>query len=381
MIEPIAKLSLELDEKRQLELAAQQLAANPVMIAGDDANIPDEQLVIQPGLVLRAGTSDGIKALIIPDVSDAAIKGAERVKRDIRETTGASTTMLGGSETGKETATEVTKKLDEGSARIRGVVSNLDCDFVVPMIDMFQWNNQQFTSVPMVIRAIGHYGLKWPTEMTIRPEHITGKFRVIAMAGYRLNQHRIQTQQLVNLLDRAPILNQMQPGLIRLDELMHWVLKEGFGFKGASEIINMDLDRQGLPSAMEEEELWLHGEVPPVRLGENLIRHSQSHMMWLKSEKSKYLLEKMPDVYAKVLAHVQDTMREIAKVQEQQEQQLMVSMQQQAMSGEGGQGGEAGGRGFAQPGQEPGSPKFRGPAKGDEVRSEAGQKAPNAGAQ
>jgi hypothetical protein len=166
-----------------------------------------------------------------------------------------------------------------------------------------------------------------------------------------------------------------------MDELWHWILKEGFGFKGASEIVNMDLDRQGLPSAMEEEELWLHGEVPPVRLGENLIRHAQSHMMWLKGDKAKYLLERMPDVYAKALAHVQDTMREIAKLQEQQEQQLMIAMQQQAISGGGQGGGGAGGRGFAQPGQDPGSPKFRGPAKGDEVRSEAGQKAPNAGAQ
>lgn len=289
--------------------------------------------------------------------------------------------MIGSSEAGAETATEITKKLDEGSQRIRGIVTNLEIDVVVPIIDQFAWNNQQFTSVPMVVRAVGHAGLKWATEMTIRPENITGKFRVVPLAGYRLNQHRVMTQQLVNLLDRAPIINQMQPGLIRLDELLSLVLREGFGIRSADRIINMDLERMGLPSAMDEEELWLHGEVPPVRPNENLLRHVQSHMAWLKGPKAKYLLEREPAIYAKVLAHVQDTMREVAKLQEQQESALMVAMQQQAVGGEQGGGGEAGGRGFAEPGQDSESPKFRGPAKGDEVRSEAGAGAPNAGAQ
>jgi len=382
VIEPIAKLSLELDEKRQLELAAQNLSSNPALIVGDGANVPDEQLVIQPGLVLRAGSTDDIKPLIIPDVSDAAIKGAERIKQDIRETTGASTTMQGGSDaaSGSETATAVSRKLDEGSVRIRGTITNIEIDGIVPLLDMWIWNNQQFTSVPMVIREIGSTGLKWPTEMVVRPESITGKFRVMALAGFRLNQHRVMTQQLVNLLDRAPVINQLQPGLIRIDELLFRVLRDGFGFKDASDIINMDTERMGLPSALEEEELWMHGEVPPVRKGENLVRHIQSHSMWLRGEKAKWLLERAPDIYAKVVAHVQDTMREMAKLQEQQEAAMMVAMQQQALAGPT-QGGEAGGRGFAEPGQAPGSPKFRGPAKGDEVQSEATQQAPNEGAQ
>jgi len=382
VIEPIAKLSLELDEKRQLELAAQNLSSNPALIVDDSANVPDEQLVIQPGLVLRAGSADGIKPLIIPDVSDAAIKGAIRIQQDIRETTGASATMQGSSDagSGSETATAVTKKLDEGSARVRGTISNIEVDGLCPLLDMFAWNNQQFISVPMSIRAIGSAGLKWPTEMTVRPESITGKFRVVVLSGFLLNQHRIMTQQLVNLLDRAPVINQMQPGLIRLDELLFRVFRDGFGFKDAHEIINMDVERMGLPSALEEEELWMHGEVPPVRKGENLVRHLQSHNMWLRDEKAKWLLEHAPDIYAKCVAHVQDTMKEMAKLQEQQEAAMMVAMQQQALAGPG-QGGEAGGRGFAEPGQDPESPKFRGPAKGDSAKSEATQQAPNEGAQ
>lgn len=384
VIEPISKLSLELDQMRQLQHAAQTLSSNPVLIIGDDANVPDEQLVLEPGLVLRAGTSDGIKPLIIPDVSDASIKGSNGIKVDIRETTGAVTTMMGGTEQGSETATEVTGRLNESNVRVRGIVTNCEIDGVVPLIEMFAWNNQQFVSGPMAIRAVGRHGLKWPTEMVIRPENITGKFRVICLAGYRMNQHKVMTQQLVNLLDRAPVLNQMQPGLIRLDELLYRIMTEGFGFRDAAEIINMDVEKMGLPSALEEEQLWMHGEVPPMRHGENLIRHVQSHTQWLSGDKAKWIQERAPEIFAKILAHVQDTMQEIAKVQEQQEQAIAMALQQQAVGGEQG-GNQAGGRGFGGPGQSPDSPNFRGPAKGDEgpkseTKSKAMAGAPNPGA-
>jgi hypothetical protein len=379
VIEPIAKLSLELDRKRQLELNATELSSNPILVAVDGANIPDEQLVATPGLVLRAPTADGIRPLVIPDVSDACIKSQNRVVADIRETTGAVTTMMGGAERGSETAYEVSSRLDESNVRIKGVVKNFERDWIVPLMIMWDGSNQQFMRTAKVVRAIGHQGLKWSDEIVLTPDKITGRFNHIALPSSRLNQQQVQVQQLVNLLDRAPILNQQIPGMIKLPFLLARIFREGFGIRDVDEIITMNPEDRQMMSAIEEHEAWKYGEVPEVQPGENLMRHAKIHFEFLEGEEFAEIERRDPGTAAKARAHVANTARAIARAYEEQEQQLQLAMQQQAVSGGGGQ---AGGRGFAGGGQDPGSPKFRreGPSEGQEQKSESMQKTQNGGA-
>lgn len=376
VIEPIAKLSMELDQKRQLELAGTQLASNPMLIAVDGANIPDEQLIATPGLVLRAPTADGIKPLFIPDVSDAAIKSQNRITSDIRETTGAVTTMMGGSERGEETAYEVRSRMNESNVRIRGAIGNMEREFIIPLMQRFDWNNQQFQNTPKVVRAIGYAGLKWASEFVVTPEKITGQFNHVALAGHRLNQQFVQVQQLVNMLDRAPALNMAQPGMIRLPQLVAKILQEGFGIRDVDELVELDTEDTRALSAWEEHEAWKQGVVPPIHERENLLRHAKLHQDFVNGEEFAQIERDDPGTAAKVQAHIATTMAKIARLYEQQEQQLMLAAQARSVRGE--EGGKPGGRGFNEPGQSPGSPNFR--SEHQDEKAESAASSPNEGA-
>ncbi|MDL1985727.1 MAG: hypothetical protein LWX54_16360, partial [Deltaproteobacteria bacterium] len=52
-LEMITRLSMEKDMKRNLLMAATQLEANPMWLLSDNANVPDGQLLLQPGLTVR----------------------------------------------------------------------------------------------------------------------------------------------------------------------------------------------------------------------------------------------------------------------------------------------------------------------------------------
>jgi len=383
VIEPIAKLSIELDAKRQLALQAQHLSCNPILICGDDANIPDEQLNLEPGLVLRAATADGIKALVLPDVSDAAIKGENLLKADIRETTGVVATMMGSEGPGGETATEVSRRMNESNVRVKGVIGNFEREFVIPLMQQWDWNNQQFLNVPKAIRILGAQGLSWKTQQIVTPEKIAGRYDHVALASYRLSSLQVMTQHLINVLDRAPALNMANPGMIKMPQLLAKILKEGFGFRDVDDFIALPPEDAEMPSALEEQEAWTYGEISPVRSGENLLRHYQSHTEYIQTPTFEKIAQEHPDIAAKVYAHVADTAKRIAQQMEQQEQQMMLAQQQLAVQGQGaeqGGGGEAGGRGFNEPGQAGGSPNFRSEGPKDVVKSEATQNAPNLGA-
>lgn len=381
VIEPIAKLSLELDQKRQLELAATQLSSNPMLVAVDGANIPDEQLHAEPGLVLRTPMPGGITPLIIPDVSDAAIKSQQNLKVDIRETTGAGTTQMGAGEKGEQTATEINKRVDEGNVRIRGAVMNWGREFTIPLADMWSASNQQFMTRAKAVRAIGPQGMKWQEEMLVTPEKITGRFDFFALPGHRLNNQMVQVQQLVNLLDRVPILNQMVPNMVNVPALLARIMREGFGIKDIDEIIQLSPVDQSMFSALEEHALWKYGTIPAVHSGENLFDHGRIHEEHIASEEFLEWEKRHPGLGAKARAHVADTHMALARLAEAQGQQLMLADQQRALT-EGPP--QEGGRGAAGPGQDPGSPKVRreqaGPAPKSDTKPEAMSNAPNEGA-
>lgn len=384
-LEMIARLSMEKDMKRNLLMTATQLEANPMLLVADDANIPDGQLLAQPGLVLRVpSVTDSVAPLHVPAVSDSALKAENVLTQDIRETAGTTSPVMGAEDpmSGGKTATQFSGEVDQAASRMSGPIEAYEREVLTPMIVQMAWNNQQFITYDKVVREIGPQGIRFQDRYTIGPEDLLGRYIVQPLASHKLTQKVGQVQQLVNLLDRAPIINQMYgPNAVKMPKLLAKILEWGFDFQDVDEFITLPPEETSLLTAIEEHELWYHGEVPSRKPDDNDARHLMAHQEEISSDRFARLEAMAPNVGHKVRAHIAEHMRKIALMQEMQEKMLMEMAQQQAL-----QGGSPGAGGAASPGQGPDSPQVRrneegrSEGVGSEAKSEAGKKAPNRGA-
>lgn len=389
LLEPIARMSFELDSKKNQFHVATALEANPMYVASDDANVPDGQLIATPGLVLRAGDPDGIKPLITPKVSDAALQAMQELKTSIRETHGVTSPLQGGQTAASKTLGQHTSEVNEASMRILGGLQRFEKELLLPMVNQYAWNNQQFLSKAKTVNVLGAHGLKFADRYMVKPETITGKFMAYAVASERLSTQLVQTQQLINLLDRAPVLNQqMGAEIVKIRPLLAKIFREGFGFRDAAEFISIDPRDSGVLSSTEEHEAWMHGVVPRVRDEDAHVDHYASHMQFLQTPAFKWLEENMPHVAQEVMSHIAKHFVKITGNIEMFGSKAATAADMgtitQLAEGGGGGGAQAGGRGFNEPGQDPGSPNFRSeemPADQEGMsKSEGTRSGPNPGA-
>ena len=385
-IEMIARLSREKDKKRTLLMNATQLEGNPMWAVSDQSNIPPGQLVAQPGLVVRVpDPKTSIMPLAFPGVSDAALKAENILEAEMREVSGVTAPVIGVNDPmggASKTATQSNNDLDEANMRLSGAITNFDLEVTCPMLEQMTWNNMQFCNAEKVIRDVGPMGVSFRDRFMIRPEDLIGQFIVQPLSGYRLATKTAQTQQLINLLDRAPIINQMYgPQAVKMPRLYARIMEHGFDIRNVNEFVS---DDTSLLTALEEHEMWYHGNVPPRREDDNDLRHAIAHQEEIATERFAELEKRDPGTAARAIAHIADHLRKIARLQEKQENIMMLAMQSAAQQGIGGEGG--GPDGAAEPGQEPESPKVRADeneagGENGEVKSEAMSNAPNAGAQ
>jgi len=395
-IEMIARLSVEKDTKRQLLMAATQLEGNPMLAISDSANLSAAQLLVQPGLIIRTpDPKNDVVPMQFNSVSDSALKAENILEAEMREVSGVTAPVIGTNDpmgASSKTATQSNNDLDEANLRLSGAGANYDRDVTTSMLEQMTWNNMQFQNYEKVIRDVGPMGVRFRDRFTIRPEDLIGRFIVQPLSSFRLMTKRTQVQQLINLLDRGPIINQMYgPSAVKMPKLLAYIMEMAFDIRNVDEFIQLPPDEARLLTAMEEEELWYHGSVPPRRPDDNDMRHILSHEEQIGTERFAELEKSDPGTAAKSRAHIADHYRKLMLVQELQEKMLMEQAQQQSMlglAGEGG-GGAAQQPSAAQPGQEPGSPKTRrtGGGQGDEgggpfqeAKSSGMSGAPNEGA-
>lgn len=392
-LEMIARLSMEKDMKRNLLMSATQLEANPMFLISDDANIPGGQLTIEPGHSIRVPDIEkSIAPLHVPQVSDAALKAENVLTVDIRETSGATSPSMGSKDPFGEgkTATQHTSEIDEANMRLIPMIESYEQDVEVPMLDQMTWNNQQFMSLARVVRDMGAPGLQYQDRYTIRPEDVIGRFLVKPLASTKLTTKLTQVQQLVNILDRVPIINQMYgPSAVNAPKLLAMILEHGFDIRNVEDIISLP-DAQNLLTPSQEHELWYHGNVAPRKPDDNDLRHALSHMEEIASKRFAKLEQVSPQTAARARAHAQEHLMQIERRQMRQEDMLMqaaqVGQQMGLLKGPGGGGG--GGQpspvgGAGGPGQRPDSPKVRNneTERGEGgAKSEGARNSPNAGA-
>jgi hypothetical protein len=391
-LEMIARLSMEKDMKRNLLMAASQLEGNPMWLIADDANIPSGQLIVEPGHGIRVPDIEkSIAPLHVPQVSDSALKAENVLTVDIRETTGSTSPAMGAKDPfgGEKTATQHTSEIDEANLRLVPMIESWEEEVAQPMLQQMAWNNQQFMSYERVVRQLGADGLTYNDRYTITPQDVIGRFLVQPLASHKLTTKMTQVQQLVNILDRVPVINQMYgPQAVNAPKLLAMILERGFDIRNVDEIISIP-NELNLLTPSQEHELWYHGNVPARKRDDNDMRHILSHLEEMSTERFKQLERVSPQTAAKAKSHIAEHYTMLERKQMQQEDMLQqfaqVGAQMGLLNGGPGGGGSSPIGGAAGPGQEAESPKVRRNenqrGEGSEAKSEGMRGAPNAGAQ
>uniref|UniRef100_A0A6H1ZTG3 Putative head tail connector protein n=1 Tax=viral metagenome TaxID=1070528 RepID=A0A6H1ZTG3_9ZZZZ len=303
VIEPIVSLCAELDDSRSMSLAARGLAAKPAFIADDSADIYTPNLILDFGSVIRARSTDSIKALHIPDVSDVAIKAEQNAKQDIREVTGIISNFQGTSDAASETATSVMSRTREANKRIVEVCYNLSTDFLVPMLEQFHAMNQQMMTKERMVELLGEDGLTVELRK-VSPHEIAGRVGFEITAVPEVEFTGVKAQMYRQFLNDALPWMQFDPSIVRPAELLKMAYTETFGMANFNRIFPSADAPLKLRSAMDETYMFGMGHEPKVQENENYHEHLKYHVAFSESETFRKWPE---DAKRKLWAHIQTT--------------------------------------------------------------------------
>lgn len=332
IIEPIMKLCLELDDSRNMALAARSLAAKPILIASDQADIYSNNLLLDPGTVIRARSTDAVKTLFMPDRSDTAYKAEQAIKQDIHETTGVVPLYMGADREAGETATGTITRLREANKRLQEVARNISEGLLIPMLEQIFSMNQQMLTEERMIELLGEDGLVKEVRK-IGPEDVAGRVRFEVLAMPQIEMAGIQAQMYSSFLDKAVLVEQLVPGTLDLGKLAQKVWEKQFGTNEVNEIFpNAEAPRR-MRSTDEEHYLIVFGQVLKPQQGENLQVHVQGHRTFMQGQVFAGWGE---DAKRRLIAHTENTLREFQRFVEQE---VIPQVPPQVTGPQGGQPG------------------------------------------
>jgi hypothetical protein len=384
VIEPIVSLSAELDDSRNIGLAARALEAKPAFIASDDADLYQNNFVIDPGSVLRGRTTDCIRALHVPKVSDSAFRSEEILKSDIRETTGIISTYQGSSDAASETATSIVNRTREANKRIAEVAKNVAQEFLVPMLEMFHSLNQQMITKEKMVELIGEDGLTVDIQK-VSPEEVAGQVGFEITCLPEIEIAGLKTRMLNEFLDRAVAIAPVAPNAIRYEKLLQMAWRSQFGAANIDEVFTNANAPLRFRSAMDEAYIVGMGHNVEVQEGENYMEHFRGHQETVASKAFQNWPE---DAKMRMLAHLANTESRLRQEMERSAPRTpQEAMMQQGVAPQGQQPGMPQQPGGPTPGMVPrpggGTAPPRGPTPGgpqatteSAVRSAAASNAP-----
>lgn len=199
VIEPIVRLSMDIDDVQNAVVAGVSLSVNPMWKVGDDFNIIDDQIVARPGRVFRGSDVTQMQPMVVPDVSQNGYRLKEDLRREIDETNSAPRLLLGGEEGGSEaTATAFTGRARQANIRLREAIEAFTYDVLQPLLDMALYNNQQFLDEARVVLYEGRAGQYFRFQVT--PEDLAGISRVKAIQTPQIELLGVRGQMMVAFL-------------------------------------------------------------------------------------------------------------------------------------------------------------------------------------
>ena len=381
IIEPIVKLSAELDDSRNMALAARGLAAKPVVLASDDADIYGNNLVLDPGTVIRCRNTNAVKAMYMPDRSDTAWKAEDVIKGDIRETTGIISTYQGSSDAASETATSIVSRTREANKRISEACKNIAEDFLVPFLEMWHSMNQQMLTKERTLELVGEDGLVIDIRK-VSPDEVAGRVNFEITALPEIEIAGLKAKMTMGFLAEAANFLAVDPNLLRPGQLLKKAYVDMFGSNDVEKVFPWANAPLTYRSTMDEQYVVGAGYNVEVQEGENYYEHLMAHTGFAATS----TFAKWPvDAKARWLAHMRNTENRLKQELESAAPRAPIPQPmgqptaQQAVPGAGAAppSGPPGGPMQPPPGGSPTGPQSMGPMNATtQARSAAASNAP-----
>ena len=327
IIEPIASLQMELDDTRNLSLIAKDLLVNPMFEADISVDLAGERLIASPGRILPAG----LKPVQMNDGTYIAFRHEQTIKADIREVVSTPQALSGGSQSGDETATENTNRIQEAKSDVVEIAKDIGDLCLLPMLNMRHGLNAQFMREERTFRTIGAPARRGePLFTIIDPTDLIGQFhyewrglRDFAVKGKRTSTMKI----IMDSFARFPDLKMDSNAVARA------MVQEIFDEEDANAFFP-DLQEDSKLAPTFEHELAMQGQELLVHPLDDHALHARAHKQFLQNPpKGMSLLKQLA-----LDAHFINHMAELQKQMEAQrkEQQRLLQEQQAINAQQGG---------------------------------------------
>lgn len=302
LIEIIVRLCLDLNDQSAANNLATALVINPAVVVNDDANIPEEQLTMVPGKVLRTratNVGESIRPFFLVDQTASGRMKTEEIRRDITETTGLPRSGMGGVDTQNETATAFYGRSRESNIRLEEPVRIFSKKALTPFLEMCHYNNHQFMKEERVVEVTGNAGDY--SYFSITPEMLSGAAKFQVLLAPQIEMLGIRGQQMLttvtSMTEFMPML-----GNVKMDKLFRLIWADLFGHREIDDIIPPRDDETGI-SQDEENILMMRGLTIDVKEWHNHVAHLKNMMMFMMTP--NYMNAK-PEIQAIFNAHVEN---------------------------------------------------------------------------
>lgn len=233
-----------------------------------------------------------------------------------------------------QTATGAEILANENLVQIRDTIENIEDQLFVPMLRKMQSLTMQCLTRPLVLRIAGAAGAAL-VEHKLTAADVVGDYDFDWLGSTHTMNQQVRGQQMVNYLQIVsripPQMLEMQNAELNLPYLLRTIWGDGFGLRGADNIIKDKVRLVSMDPRIENDLFIVgRGEEAKVSQGDNDQQHAQVHSQLLQR----------PDLDSFTMQQVQAHLHEhqasaIAKQMLAQQQQ-MAQQQQQLAGGQPG---------------------------------------------
>jgi hypothetical protein len=320
---PIRGTSKDLDEWRTMNMRSLELSISPPFIAQDAAQLPN-RILLYPGRVLHSPMgAKGLQAVDMP-INPMAHQMEGVFRQDIAQTSRAPDIWAGQSASGRETAFEVGRKLQESGLSLGRIVRRYGTEVLKPMLRNFLALNHMYLTETVRIRKLGVKAFgRHEAFKDIKPTDIQAQFDFEILDISEVALLGSATREWVAFIQAMPPEIQ---GVIKWDRVTKDYLKS-MGRDDPEAYVHMQPDADDLLSAREEHQVIDANHRPPVLPQHNHVAHVGQHTMFKATPEYKTWSVQQQAILD---SHMNDHMSQIAR-------QMEAATQQAAQMGLGGQ--------------------------------------------
>lgn len=233
IIEFVERLGLTIDELYNIILDNMNFVINQQYYINEMAGIDEADVVSSPGKVItgRRPPHEAILPLVRPDISQSVFVVINGLLSHYKEYTGIQNTVLGGSEPGRQTATEIASITAHAATRLGQFERLLEDTFMRPVFELWVVLNQQFIDQEFVIRIFKD---SQPTYPKVAPEDIQGVFDFVFEGSSRGEGEALRAGQIMQAIQ----INATLPIKIFDDTKLGEQLLVTWGWKDIGSYIN-----------------------------------------------------------------------------------------------------------------------------------------------